>query len=82
MSSDDNQLHRDLGRLEGLMESHGEALEKITQKFDEYHEQNTVKLDGVIKFQERQKGAIGLVIILGSVFGAIAGLLVAFFRHA
>lgn len=73
-------IQRDLGRLEGTVDAQGEFLKALNEKVDENHTATNGKLDRIIAFQEQQKGAGRLGVLLGTAFGAIAGLVVSIFK--
>jgi hypothetical protein len=73
-------IQRDLGRLEGTVEAQGERLDQLAAEMGTHNKTTTEKLDRILAFQEQQKGAGRLAIVLGTAFGAVAGLVVSIFK--
>jgi hypothetical protein len=73
-------IQRDLGRLEGTVDAQGERLDQLAAEMSSHNKTTTEKLDRILAFQEQQKGAGRVVILLGAAFGAVAGLVVSIFK--
>lgn len=78
---DDHALQRDLGRLEGKVEAQGDQLTELTKKFDFYHSQNSDKIDKLLSYQERQKGAARMLLLVCSSLSTTFGALTAWIVH-
>lgn len=76
----DHELQRDLGRLEGTVEAQAERLDAIDKKLELSTAKLNAKLDKIIQFQERQKGAGRFGLILASGLGTVAGFLVTWLK--
>jgi len=73
-------IQRDLGRLEGTVEAQGERLDALDVKLDAHNKTTTEKLDRILAFQEQQKGAGRIALLLSTALGAVAGIVVSLFK--
>lgn len=73
-------IQRDLGRLEGTVEAQGEKLDELAAKVEANNTASNLKLDQIIAYQEQQKGATRLGMAAATVFGALAGFAVSWFK--
>lgn len=91
MEDMNDQLQRDLGRLEGTVEAQGQRIgaldakidatrEALEAKIDANHTATNQKLDKIIGYQERQRGAGRLGLLLAGSLGTAAGLITSWFK--
>lgn len=75
-----DEVQRDIGRIEGTLAAHGVRLDSLETKIDAHNQVHTEKLDRILAYQERQKGGMRVVVMVGSavaaLFGAAASLLI------
>lgn len=73
-------IQRDLGRLEGTVDAQGERLDQLDAKLDAHNKTTTEKLDRILAFQEQQKGAGRLGLVLATALGTLGGIVVGWFK--
>lgn len=82
---DAHQLQRDLGRLEGKVEALTERIAAREVLQDVRHAENTGKMDTLIRYQERQRGSVRVILLVATtIASAVGGLFtwaLSLFRH-
>lgn len=73
MSVTNLQLHRDIGRVEGTVKSHGERLDGMDGKLDSIRDDIGKLLQHVEHEKGRRRGFVAAVSLAGTCMGAIAG---------